>query len=254
MSVLAAVAIVTLATAGDKGSGVSVDTVTVNGQTSALPPPPPPPPPASRSGESNTVSNTAPSGPVAGQLWSIVAPRTVGQGGNLLEAGGGFPGIYAQYTRGILPTLDIGVRATVNYGVEGMVNLVQPELKLQAVVKYRIMDNGKISLGANFAPGPLGYFPRYANIAGFTLPLGLNLGIVASSALNVGVTFEVPFWVRFGPQSTAVIPVMTGAGVEYFISSSLAAWFALRMGPSIFTDGEQAQFTFDARLGIGWRF
>jgi hypothetical protein len=249
MMVWTAVALVALATAGDKGSSVSVDSVSVNGQPA---PPPPPPPPGGSSG--NSVSNTAPSGPVAGQLWSIVTPRTAGQGGNVLEAGGGFPGIYAQYARGILPTLDIGVRVTVNYGVEGLVNLVQPELKLQALVKYRIMDNGKISLGANFAPGPLGYFPRYANIAGFTLPVGLNLGIVASSALNIGVTFEIPLWIRFGPQSTAVIPVMTGAGVEYFVTSSLAIWFALRMGPSIFTDGEAAVFTFDGRLGIGWRF
>jgi hypothetical protein len=205
--------------------------------------------------------NTAPEAPVAGQLWSVVTPRTVGQNGNLVEAGAGYPGIYGTYLRGITPTLDLGVRASVNYGIEGLTTMpIWAELKVQAVLKYHILDNGKVSLGVNFAPGPLFYFPPYRTVPGFTLPVGFNLGIVASSALNIGITFEVPFWIQFGYVGSAVFPILTGGGVEYFISSALAVWFGVRMGPSIWTNpaasphGETATFTFDGRLGVGWRF
>lgn len=245
MNVLVALVVLTA------GSGVSVDKVTVNGEAVA---PPPPPPPAA------VQHNTAPEAPVAGQLWSVVTPRTVGLNGNMVEAGLGYPGVYGQYSRGIMPTLDLGVRASVNYGVEGLTNIILPELKLQAVLKYRIMDNGKVSLGVNFAPGPLFYFPPYRTTPGFTLPVGITLGIVASSALNIGITFEVPLWIQFGFIGSAVFPILMGGGVEYFVSSSLALWFGLRMGPSIWTNpgaspsGATAVFTFDGRLGVGWRF
>jgi hypothetical protein len=249
MSVL--VAVVLLAAADQaKGGAVSVDSATVNGQPVA-PPPPPPPPPA----QSQGVSGAASPGPISGQLWSVVTPRTIGQNGNALETGFGFPGIYGSYLHGFTPTLDLGARLSANYGLEGQVNTVQPELKLQALLKYRIMDNGKVSLGVKFEPGPLLSFPSNRGaIPGFTLPASITLGIVATSALNIGVTFEIPFWLQFGNRSSAIIPVLMGAGAEYFVSSSLAVWFAVRMGPSIWTNGDPAQFTFDGRLGVGWRF
>jgi hypothetical protein len=47
---------------------------------------------------------------------------------------------------------------------------------------------------------------------------------------------------------------MSGGGVEYFITPALALWFNLRMGPSLWTNGSGAVFTFDSKLGVGWRF
>jgi hypothetical protein len=50
-----------------------------------------------------------------------------------------------------------------------------------------------------------------------------------------------------------------GAGAEYFLTSALALFFDVRMGPSIWTNPNAspnggAVFTFVGRLGVGWRF
>jgi hypothetical protein len=217
---------------------VSVDSVTVNSEKTE----------AHASGAASTVSG-------AGQQWSVVTARTLGAGGNMLEGGIGFPGVHAGYWRGVLQALDLGVRVSVNYGWEGQIDTVWPGVKLQALARYKFFDNGKVNLGANFAPGPMFYFPRGRTEVGFAMPVGLTLGIVASSALNVGVTFEIPMWIRFGVDSSLVLPVLMGAGLEYFLTSALAVWFDLRMGPSIWTNGNHPTvFTFDGKLGVGWRF
>ena len=243
--------LVVLLLAADKPdeASVSVDEVTVNGEPTTT---------SKASGAAATASTT-------GQQWSVVTARTVGAGANALQGGIGFPGVHAQFMRGITQVLDLGARVSFNYGLEGQVacsnrvcrggDALPPGLRLQGVARYKFYDNGKLNLGASFAPGLLLYFPRFIGTqVGFALPVSGTLGIVVSSAMNVGVTLELPMWILFGQSSSFVLPILMGAGFEYFITSALAVWFDLRMGPSIWTSGVPAAFTFDGKLGVGWRF
>jgi len=245
-----ALLVVMLLSAAEKkdDAAVSVDEVTVKGE----------PTEAKASGAAASASTT-------GQQWSVITARTVGQGANVIEGGLGFPGLHAQFMRGITQTLDVGARFSFNYGLEGQVachflvcpgGALLPGVKIQGVARYKFFDNGKLNAGASFAPGVLFYFERLVGTqVGFAIPLSATLGIVATSALNVGVTLELPIWILFGRNSSLVVPILMGAGVEYFITSALAVWFDLRMGPSIWTLASVgAAFTFDGKLGVGWRF
>lgn len=234
-------ALLVLVALGAEDVKVTVDEVKVNGE--------PAPAVSKASSAGATASN-------AGQAWSVVTARTAGANANKLEAGVGFPGVSLAIVHGMTASFDLGGRVSVNYGWEGQVSKILPGVKVQALAKYKLYDNGKINLGAGFAPGLLFYFPsRSPTEVGFAIPLSLTLGIIASSALAVGVTLELPMWVRFGTGSSFVLPILAGLGVEYFISSSLLVWFDLRMGPSIWlANTANTDFTFDGKLGVGWRF
>jgi hypothetical protein len=94
--------------------------------------------------------------------------------------------------------------------------------------------------------------------AGFALPVRLQLGLAASSALNVGIHFELPMWVAFANSANSsavfVFPILAGVGVEYFVKHNLLVLFELRMGPTVFSDGERPVFTLISNVGIGYRF
>jgi len=230
--------------AADKSdTKVQVDSVTVNGEKTQ-----------------GSVSGAAATTGTAGQSWSVITARTLGKGGNALEGSVGYPGLTASLMHGMSADLDLGGRIGMNYGWEGMVSTVYPGIKLQGVARYKFLDNGRINLGASFAPGLMFYFPPRVTYVGFAVPFALTLGIIASSALHVGVGFELPMWILFGPRASVVFPVLMGAGIEYFLTSTLLLFFDLRMGPSIWTNtdaspnGAGAVFTFYGKLGIGWRF
>ncbi|MBL8954091.1 MAG: hypothetical protein JNK82_25165 [Myxococcaceae bacterium] len=250
---MTALLVALLLTASEKekkdDSAVSVDSVTVNGETTTTP---------KASGAAATASTT-------GQQWSVVTARTLGAGANLVEGGLGFPGLHVGLLRGITQTLDVGARFSFNYGLEGQVkcnvlicpgNALLPGFKLQGVARYKFFDNGKLNAGVSFSPGAMFYFERLLGWqVGFAIPLAVRLGIVATSALSVAVVLDLPMWVLFGRNSSLVVPVLAGVGAEYFVTSSLAVWFDLRMGPSIWTRSfVGAEFTFDGKVGIGWRF
>lgn len=191
---------------------------------------------------------------VSGQRWSAVGPRTVAQGSNQLEVTAGFPGLSVGYLRGVAPQLNLGVRGSFHYGVEGMIRDLVPGVKLQGLLKVRFFDEGRVSLGLTFEPGLLVHTPYLrSQRLGFAFPVGLRLGIAASSALNVAVTLDLPMWVEFGVYAGFNLPILTGAGVEYFVTSNLAVLFRLRMGPTL-RSYQVAEFTFDGAMGIGYRF
>jgi hypothetical protein len=189
-----------------------------------------------------------------GQRWSIVGARTAGLGGNVIEVGLGWPGLTASYARGVLGTLDLGVRVSFNYGFEGLVTRVLPGAKLQGVVRVRFFDADRVSFGLHFEPGPLFAVDRFGNgIAGFSIPVSARLGVSVSSAITLGFTFDVPLWVQFGGGGGLNVPLLPGLGLEYFIKSELSAFFKTRMGPTI-RPGGLIELAFDAHLGVGYRF
>lgn len=192
--------------------------------------------------------------PTEGQAWTVVGARTAGANKNVLEAGLGWPGVYASFSHGFLPNLDLGARAAFTYGVEGMVRSVYPGLKVQGLIRFRFVDTGRISLSAVFEPGPFFWF-AYGGVTytGFAIPIGVRLGIAAASALTIGITFDVPMWVQFGPGGGLNVPFLTGLGVEYFVRSDLALFAKTRMGPML-RPYYAAEFTFEASLGVGWHF
>jgi hypothetical protein len=72
--------------------------------------------------------------------------------------------------------------------------------------------------------------------------------------VNIGVSFDVPLWLSFGNQPVLQIPILMGVGVEYFLQSNLLLNFSVRMGPTIVSNGALAVFTFEGKLGVGYRF
>ena len=190
----------------------------------------------------------------SGQAWSAIGARTLAPGDNMLEASAGYPAISGAYVRGVSSGLNSGGRIGFVYGVEGMFREPAPGFRLQGIVKLRLLDSGKISLGLNIEPGLLYYgsFLQGARV-GLTLPVGLRLGIAASSAIAVAVLVELPMWVEFGTFGGFNLPILTGGGVEYFITSQLAAFVRARIGPTIRTM-RPTEVTFDGSVGIAYRF
>ena len=189
-----------------------------------------------------------------GQQWSIVGPRTVEPKANAVEVGAGWPGVWVAYLRGIASGVNLGAKATFAYGVEGTVRSVVPGVRVQALLKARLLDTDRVSLGLVFEPGPFVYGPHYGSArVGFALPVGLRVGIATSSAFALSVLFDVPMWVEFGVGGGFNVPILTGVGVEYFATSDVGIFARVAVGPTIGPNG-RAEFTLDATLGAGFHF
>lgn len=189
----------------------------------------------------------------AGQAWSIVGAKTLETNGNAIDVAAGWPGLLVSYHRGVAPMLTLGARGGFVYGVEGMVRAVAPGFKVQALLRVRLLERDRISLGLTFEPGPFfhsGYFA--STMWGFSIPVGFRLGIVAASALSLAVLLDLPLWVQFGSGGGVNVPILTGVGLEYFVTSSLLVYFRTRMGPTI-RPYNVAEFTFEGVLGVGFR-
>lgn len=190
-----------------------------------------------------------------GQSWSAVGPKTIPAGASALEGTMGWPGLSVGYLYGIASRFNLGARFSFNYGVEGLVRYqVTPGLKLQVLTKFSLVERGRVSFGVTFEPGPLFHFSTGSTLIGFALPVGFRLGIAPSSALQLAILFELPFWISFGNLASFNLPILTGVGLEYFLQSSVALFFRLRMGPTIFFRGLPAEFTMEGVVGVGWRF
>lgn len=190
----------------------------------------------------------------AGQAWSAIGARTLTPGSNALEGQVGYPAVSIGFLRGVVPGLNVGGRVAFVYGVEGVLREWGPGFKAQALLKYRFFDADRVSLGVVFEPGLFvhGSYLQGSRV-GLALPIGFRLGIAASSALTVAVHIDFPMWVEFGPFGGFNFPILSGGGAEYFITSQLAVFAKVRIGPTLRTL-RPAEVTFDAALGVAWRF
>lgn len=192
--------------------------------------------------------------PPAPAAWSTLGARTAGANGNLLEGSLGWPAASVAYRRGITGSLDLGARASVTSGFEGMVRYVVPGLKFQALVRAKLLDADRVSLGLVFEPGPFAIFDRFGNgTPCFAIPFGLRLGVALTDKLNLAVSADVPLWVQFGIGGGANVPLLFGGGLEFFVLPRLALFFRVAMGPT-FRPYNIVELTFDAGMGVGWRF
>ncbi|MCY1081035.1 hypothetical protein [Archangium lansingense] len=194
-----------------------------------------------------------------GQGWSVLSGQTMGQGGTALTGQVGWPGVSLGLLHGATSRFDIGGKLTFNYGREGIVTSVVPGLKLQAWVRLMLLQTARLNLGLTFAPGPFFYFYEVGTDVGLTLPIALTVGIPVGSALMLNVGLDIPFYVIFGTGGGAVVPILLGGGLEYFLDRNLAVNFNVRMGPSVGASGVfgvrgRASFTLEALLGIAYKF
>jgi hypothetical protein len=199
------------------------------------------------------------------QGWSFLSGETVGQGGNVLEAQAGYPGASFAFLHGMSEHLDLGVALSLNYGFEGSVLDLIPGIKPQGLIRVGLFDTGSYNLGLRFSPGPMIYFIPQSGVClndscfnsayslvGFTLPAELDFGIPAAAAIMLNVSLSIPFFFLFGPGGGAVVPILFGAGAEYYISRQLAVSFNTRMGPTLWVNN-YAYFTFEALFGVSYR-
>jgi len=195
----------------------------------------------------------------APQGWSVLTGETVGNNNNVVHVQAGWPGISATLLHGYTPTVDVGGIFTFNYGVEGDVNSVHPELKLQGLAKATLMDTSKYNLGVWFAPGPLlAFLPSGFGVTGTTFGIsfatGLIFGLPINNMVNVAFNFDLPMFVLFGDYGTFVVPILFGGGVEYFLEKNMALTFNLRMGPIIYTkSGFGTDFDLMALFGLAFK-
>jgi hypothetical protein len=197
-----------------------------------------------------------------GQGWSVLSGETVGANRMALHGQVGFPGLSLGLLGGVGDRLDVGGRFTFNYAQEGITDrdfTPVPGLKLQGLVKLGLLQGPRINFGVTFEPGVLMYFYNNVTVVGLPLPIGLVLGVRASSALMFNASLDVPLYVvfdtaPFGDTSGVWVPILFGGGLEYYLDRSLAFTLKLRMGPTIVPYLARARFTTDALIGIAYRF
>lgn len=190
-----------------------------------------------------------------GQHWSLVGPRTI-RSGMMFQGRLGFPGLDLSLWGGLSSRVDIGGRFTFNYSQEGALPTVIPGIKAQFLLKTLFFDNGRFNVGMWFGPGMASYFTRFYSSVGFTMPFGVMVGISPSSAFTIGITLDLLFTVLIRTNSTGIdftVPILTGVGLEYFLTSSLVLSFQLKFGPAIRGTGG-ANLAMEAMMGIGYRF
>jgi len=200
--------------------------------------------------------------------FSAIGGRTVGSGANLLESGIGYPGVHVGFVHGVRNDLDLGGRLTVNAAYEGLAPVLSTGFKGQGLLKLRLLDADRVSLGLELAPGAFVYtVPYYPAVGGVTLPVAVKMGIAATDALGVGLTLETPYWVSFAPlrlpnpngrgdvvyPAGLYVPILAGGGIEYAVLQNLLVTLDARMGPTFVTANSTAVFTVVAKTGIAWR-
>jgi hypothetical protein len=186
------------------------------------------------------------------QRWTTVGAKTLAPGENLLQGSVGSPFISVEYARGVASGLNLGGRLGFASQVEGLLRDAAPGFRAQVCGKGRLLDSGRLSLGLTFDPGFIIYSSYVQGTrAGLVLPVGFRVGLAASSAIAVAVQFEVPMWVEFGPFGGFNVPLLTGVGAEYFVTSHLALFVKARLGPTLRTF-RATEVTLDAALGVGW--
>ncbi|MFZ5471645.1 MAG: hypothetical protein ACOZIN_19640 [Myxococcota bacterium] len=165
---------------------------------------------------------------------SVLAGKVVGQSSTVLHGEAGWPGLSMSVWRGAGPKLDIGGKASLLYGYEGITQMAGvPGIKLQGLIKLSLLDRNKINLGLKASPGMFFYFFPGITDVGITLPLDLTLGFAATPSMMLNVGMDMPMFVVFGTWGGMVVPVRLGAGLEYFLDRTMALTLNLRAGPVV---------------------
>lgn len=185
---------------------------------------------------------------------SLDAGRPLGNDNTAVFIQGGWPGISAGMLRGVTDQTDLGGKVAFNYGVEGIVTAVNLGFKAQGMMHVSLLNQGPFSLGFHFEPGVMTYFIQANTMVAVTLPLRMALGYALSSSLVAHFSTEMPLYLTFGAGGGAVLPLLFGAGVEYFLGRSFGLSFRTKLGPSFDQrENGQTELAFEAVVGVVYR-
>lgn len=194
-----------------------------------------------------------------GQGWSAIGAQPVGDGNLALHVEGGFPGIQLGFLAG-MGQLDLGARVGYNYFLEGFTHRDYrvSGLRAQGLLRVNLLKARALNLTLRFEPGFFTYFTRFTTDAGLLLPVGVTLGLPVSSALNIALTADIPFFVMWGDGygyfgEGIYVPIQFGAGLEYFIDRNIALTAQTKMGPALHPRGG-AEFSLQFLVGAAFRF
>jgi hypothetical protein len=191
---------------------------------------------------------------LGGEGLSLQAGRPLGNGDTSIFAQVGWPGISAGMLRGVTDQTDLGGKVAFNYGVEGIVTAVNLGFKAQGLLHVSLLNQGPLSLGFHFEPGVMTYFIQANTMVAVTLPIRMAVGMAFGSALVGHFSTELPMYLTFGAGGGAVLPLLFGAGVEYFMGRSLGLSFLTKLGPSFdLRENGQTELAFEALLGVVYR-
>lgn len=221
----------------------------------------------SRSGSSGASSMS--SGPI-GQKFSLWSGKTVGNGAKVIGANyHGLLGLEAFFLAGVSDGVDLGARFGLQlYAFESWVPVnigqaVVPGMRFQFLMRFKFVESGRFSLGLNVEPGMFFYFRLSAVQIGILLPASIQAGLAVSSALTITAGIEVPFFITFSTgagfpydnRGHVEVPILAGAGIEYYIRSDLMLFGKAHFGPHINLGNlGGAGLGMDLKAGIGWKF
>jgi hypothetical protein len=80
------------------------------------------------------------------------------RGEQVVNAEGGYPGMFVEYLSGMSPRFDLGAKFTFNYGLEGDIQKYAPGIKLQALLFFVLPPIGPITPSVRVDPGLYSYF------------------------------------------------------------------------------------------------
>ena len=189
-----------------------------------------------------------------GEGLSLHAGRPLGNDNTTVFIQGGWPGITAGMLRGVTDQTDLGGKVAFNYGVEGIVTAVNLGFKAQGMLHVSLLNQGPFSLGFHFEPGVMTYFIQANTMAAVTLPIRMAAGFAFNSSLVGHFSTELPLYLTFGAGGGAVLPLLFGAGVEYFMGRSFGLLFLTKLGPSFdLRENGQTELAFEALVGVVYR-
>ncbi len=193
-------------------------------------------------------------GPPAG--WSATAGRTVGDGTGVILGQAGWPGISAEYLRGLDAQTDLGFRASLNYGFE---NTTESLVGATLSVPYRrqLYLAGALGVVGHIDPGISFYGhrgPDTGNLVGVGAPLGLVAGMQLSDRLTIDAGADVDLLVSFANPAGVFFGPMAGVGGEYKLDRDLAFTVSTRFGPEfgVVNGGSGGQFAFVTLVGLAY--
>lgn len=185
---------------------------------------------------------------------SLHSGRPLGDSNTAIFINVGWPGLSAGMLRGATAQTDLGGKVSLNYGVEGLVTEVNLGFKAQGMLHVSLLNQGPFSLGFHFEPGVMTYFIQNNTTVAATLPIRLMMGFAFSNSLVAHFSTEMPLYLTFGGGGGPVLPLLFGAGGEYFVGRSLGLTFLTRLGPSFdLRENGETELAFEALIGVVYR-
>jgi hypothetical protein len=171
-----------------------------------------------------------PASAAGGKEWGLHSGDTLGEKHLLPYIEAGWPGVTLGALYGLSDRLDIGGRFAFTYAPLYNPGFIVPGMELNAVIRFGILKQDKISLLIRGEPGIK--FASFSGPAfGIHLPVGAEFGyhITPEATFQAGV--DIPIYLNLtGGVIFAIIPPMAGPGFEYRIGDSMTVGINTRVG------------------------